>query len=92
MPREAAEVAEQNGDVRLARSERFVRTYGSAVGPSLIVGLSGTTIALVWFLLAPKQGAERRDPPSGRAPSTPRAPLTPWLGASGAGVTLDGRF
>jgi hypothetical protein len=90
----------------LRRNETFAAQHENAFGVSLIVGLSGTAIALGWFLFAPKEGSdtnkETKEKSSPDAPKKPektdsrnelRPRIVPWLGLNGmGGATIVGTF
>lgn len=84
----------------LRRNESFAAQHENAFGVSLIVGLSGTAIALGWFLFAPKEGTDSKESPKERADTkkndsrVDRSPrIVPWVGWNGmGGATIEGRF
>jgi len=87
--------------ITLRRNQNFAAQHENAFGVSLIIGLSGTAIALGWFLFAPKEGASPSPPPdtkkdSRRTPPPPppslRPSVVPWVGLGSGGASLQGRF
>ncbi|MBX3189316.1 MAG: hypothetical protein KF819_19995 [Labilithrix sp.] len=60
----------------LRRNERLSRDLDGAVTTSLIVGITGMTLAAGWYFFAPKE----------------RTSITPWIGAGVGGASLAGRF
>jgi hypothetical protein len=69
----------------LSRNQSFARSHENLFAISLLIGLSGTALAAGWFFLAPK---ERRE----KTPTDGQPQIVPWLGASGGGATVQGRF
>ncbi len=82
--------------VTIEHNDSVARGHKAVFQTSLIVGISGTVIAIGWFVFAPKEGSERpaASPP---APSAKDAALkstrvTPWLGLDSGGLSMEGRF
>lgn len=81
--------------VTIEHNDSVARGHKAVFQTSLIVGISGTAIAIGWFVFAPKEGSAER--PATPAPSAKDAALkstrvTPWLGLESGGLTMEGRF
>lgn len=66
----------------LGKNRRLAESHESIFVPALIVGVSATALAIGWFFLAPKPKVEKG--------SATR--VVPWMGVSGGGATVEGRF
>lgn len=74
----------------LRRNQQIASMHQRAFTTSLVVGLSGTAIAVGWFLLAPKESGKKASSTGSAEDLTPR--VVPWVGVNNGGATFEGRF
>jgi hypothetical protein len=78
--------------ITLVRNQSLARTHQGLFNTSIIVGISGTVIAVGWFLLAPKERAEKPPAPATEPMRESKTRVIPWVGVNGGGAALMGEF
>jgi len=80
--------------VTIEHNDSVARGHKAVFQTSLIVGISGTAIAIGWFVFAPKEGSAERPAPTPPAKDAvlKSTRVTPWLGLESGGISMEGRF